>query len=90
MVPLPTMQHADSISRNQQAVSFKSVMSCDVVVVLSWVGMVAGVIAPDPPTSSSDGDEASLVAADGLWHHAATPPPGHTPLPVEFSVATKP
>lgn len=40
-------------------------------------------------SSSSDGDEASLVTADWLRHHTATLPPGHTPLPVEFSVTTK-
>lgn len=69
-----------------------SVMWC--LAALSWRGHgVTGsrlvLPVPRPPPSSSDGDEASLVAGDGLRHHAATPPPGHTPLPVEFGVTTK-
>lgn len=56
-------------------------VSCDYLAVTSGVS--------HDPCSSSDSDEASVVTADGLRHHAATPPPGHTSLPVEFGVTPK-
>lgn len=43
-------------------------------------------LAPCPTSTSSYGDEASLVAADWVRHHAAAPPPGHTSLRVELGV----
>lgn len=43
----------------------------------------------DMGSLSSYSDEASLVAADWLGHHAATPPPGHTPLSVELGITTE-
>lgn len=60
------------------------------VVIFQRAAESCDVLAPLCCHGSSDSDEASLVAADRLWHHAATPPPGHTPLPVKLGVATKP
>lgn len=58
-----------------------SPVSCDYLAVTSSLS--------HDPHSSSDSDETSVVTADGLWHHAATPPPGHTSLSVEFGITPK-
>lgn len=79
--------------KNQRAVTFQHFVchrvSCDLWAVLSTLSWGHNPCSSSS-SSSSDSDEASLVAADWLRHHAATPPPGHTPLPVEFGITPKP
>lgn len=84
---------------NQQVSTFQHlicywchVMSWLILSTLSWghFSCLSSSILSSSSSSFSDSDEASLVTADWLWYHAATSPPGHTSLPVEFCVTPKP